>query len=110
MGKMNVDPIITFGDGSQLLVSTQHSGEGRFTCELYMSNPGASGPDGSGLRAVSGGLEAATCLQAQDIACTQAKRLFPSTALTIKAPPYLVWSGPRMPVEPDNRWRRSSQR
>ena len=109
MGKLNVDPIMTFGDGSQLLVSTQHIGAGRFTCELYLSNPGPAGNDG-GLRPVSEGLEAATCRQAQDFACSQARNLFPNSAATIKTPPYLVWSGPHLPIEPESRWRRSSQR
>lgn len=112
MGKINVDPIMTFSDGSQLLVSTQHAGEGRFTCDLYISNPAHAGKDGAndGLRPVSEGLEAATCRQAQDYACSQARNLFPNNASAIKAPPYLVWSGPHRPVEPDSRWRRSSQR
>lgn len=107
MGKMNVDPIITFSDGSQLLVSTNHSGEGRFTCELYLFNPRPSVKDGGDLRTVSGGLEAPSCRQAQDYACSQARRLFPDDATTIKNPPYLVWPGPNMTVLPPTPWRRS---
>lgn len=109
MGRMNVDPIITFADGAQLLVSTQYVGEGRFTCELYLSNPNPTGKDGRDLRVVSDRLEAPTCRQAQDIACCQARRLYPNNAPTIKDPPYLVWPGPHLPVAPDIRWRRSAQ-
>jgi|SRR6185295_17941436 len=107
MSRMNVDPIMTFGDGSQLLVSTQHVGEGRFTCELYLSNDG--GKDSGGLRSVTGGLEAPTCRQAQEIACSQARLLYPTNAPMIKEPPYLIWPGPHLPMSPDSRWRRSWQ-
>jgi hypothetical protein len=107
MNKMNVDPMITFSDGSQLLVSTQYAGEGRFTCELYLSKPGRSGKGGWDLQTLSDRLEAPTCRQAQDIACCQARRLYPNNAPTIKDPPYLVWAGPNLPVEPETRWRRS---
>jgi hypothetical protein len=92
MGRLNMDPLATLPDGSQLLVSTQSSREGRFTCELYVSS---SGEDGSvGLRVVSNYFEAATCLQAQEIAYIQAQRLYPGTADRMKKPPYLVWQGP----------------
>ena len=103
---MNVDPIFTFSDGAQLLVSTQYSGEGRFACELYLRNPGGNSNDGTNLQSISGRLEASTCQEAQDIACHQARRLYPGNASTIKSPPYLVWMGPRMPQVPDGRWRR----
>ena len=107
MGRMNADPMITFSDGSQLLVSTHHAGEGRFSCELYLFNPSPSVKDGESLRAVSAALEAPSCRQAQDIACSQARRLFPTDAPTIKEPPYLIWTGPHMPPSPPTRWRRS---
>lgn len=110
MGRINVDPIITFSDGSQLLVSTQHTGEGRFSCELYLLNPSPNSNAGNGLRPVSDRLEAANCRQAQDIACTQARRLFPDNATTIKDPPYLIWPGPHLPMAPDTRWRRMMPR
>ena len=104
---MNVDPIITFSDGMQLLVSTQYSREGGFACELYLSNPSPGGRDAKNLRSVSGRMEASTCRQAQDIACNQARRLYPEQNVTIKTPPYLVWSGPNLPPAPDVGWRRS---
>ncbi|MEK6526544.1 MAG: hypothetical protein AABZ22_06705 [Nitrospirota bacterium] len=92
MGKLNVDPLATFPDGSQLLVSTQYSREGSFTCELYVSSPGEEGS--IGLRVVSNHCEASTCLEAQEIAYSQAQRLYPGTADGMKKPPYLIWQGP----------------
>ncbi|MBM4132287.1 MAG: hypothetical protein FJ245_00835 [Nitrospira sp.] len=101
MGKMNVEPIITFADGSQLLVSSQYSGAGSFTCELYLSVPCKM--EKLDLRALSDHLEAPTCREAQDIAFQYARRQFPDSANAMKEPPYLVWSGPSLPVAPDNR-------
>ena len=92
MGTINVDPIATLPDGSRLLISTQHSKEGSFSCELYVASPGEEGR--LDLRVVSQHLEAATCLQAQEIAYGYAQRLYPSTADGMKKPPYLIWHGP----------------
>ncbi|MDE3036126.1 MAG: hypothetical protein KGO52_16115 [Nitrospirota bacterium] len=108
MGKMNVEPLITFSDGSQLLVSSQYTGEGSFTCELYLSTP--CGKEKLDLRALSDHLEAPTCREAQDIAFHYAQRQFPDSASGMKEPPYLVWSGPNLPVAPDNRGRRPIHR
>jgi len=108
MSKMNVEPLATFPDGSQLLVSTHYSGEGSFTCELYVSRAGEKGK--LDLRVVSDHLEAQTCRQAQDMAYTCARRLYPNTTSDLKAPPYLIWSGPNLPVAPDNRGRRLERR
>ena len=96
MGKLNADPIVTFPDGAQLLVSTTHCGEGRFTCELYMA--GAEQMERRELRVVSSLPEAATCLQAQASAYTQARHLYPGMAEGMKEPPYLIWSGPSLPA------------
>lgn len=104
MGKMNVEPMVTFHDGSQLLVSTQYAGEGRFACELYHS---LIGTDKGTLRVVSDHLEASTCSQAQNIAYGYATRLYPQMAGGIKTPPYLIWSGPNLPVGPEIRRSRS---
>ncbi|MFM8552234.1 MAG: hypothetical protein ACKOCD_08005 [Nitrospiraceae bacterium] len=108
MGKMNVEPLITFADGSQLLVSSQYVGTGSFACELYLSMPCTT--ERLNLRAVSDHLEAPTCREAQEIAFAQACRQFPNSANCIKGPPYLIWSGPNLPTTPDHRWRRSVQR
>ena len=92
MGRLNVDPIATFPDGSQLLVSTHYSREGCFTCGLYVA---LSGDEGRlDLRAISNQHEAATCLEAQEIAYHYAQRLYPGTAVGMKKPPYLLWQGP----------------
>jgi hypothetical protein len=92
MTKLNVDPIATFPDGSHLLVSTQHSREGIFICELYVANGGIE--ERLDLRAVSNRLDAPTCLEAQEIAYNHAMRLYPGNADEMKKPPYLVWRGP----------------
>lgn len=92
MGKLNVDPITTFPDGSRLLVSTQYSREGNFSCELYLASQGNEGR--LDLRVVSHHLQATTCLQAQEIAYGYAQRLYPGTANGMKKPPYLIWQGP----------------
>jgi len=92
MGRLNVDPIATFSDGSQLLVSTHYSREGCFTCGLYVVLSGGEGQ--WDLRAISDQHEAATCLGAQEIAYSYAQRLYPGTGVGMKKPPYLVWQGP----------------
>ena len=92
MAKLNVEPLATFGDGSQLLVSTQPSGEGRFSCGLYLASPGREGH--VDLRVVSNQFEAATCLEAQTIAYSYAQRMYPDRAGLMKKPPYLLWRGP----------------
>lgn len=109
MSRMNVEPMTTFLDGSQLLVSTQYTGEGGFTCELYVS---ASAPSDKklDLRVVSDHLEAPTCREAQEIAYSHAMRLYPDTASGMKKPPYLIWPGPNIPLAPDNRGRRVDRR
>ncbi len=108
MGKMNVEPLITFSDGSQLLVSTHYSGEGSFTCELYLSVQRDKGK--LDLRIVSDHLEAPTCREAQDIAFRYARRQYPEKVNGMKEPPYLIWPGPNLPVAPDHRGRRSERR
>ena len=89
---MNEDPIWVFPDGSQLLVSTQNSGEGRFTCGLYMASQGRQ--NRLDLRIVSGPFESSSCLEAQEYAFLRAQSLYPDTANGMKTPPYLIWAGP----------------
>ena len=93
MGRLNVDPLWVFPDGSQLLISTQHSGDGRFTCGLYVGRLGPE--DQLDLRVLTGYFESSTCLEAQESAYRQAQNLYPSTADDMKKPPYLIWAGPR---------------
>lgn len=92
MARMNVDPLVTFADGSHLLVSTQSSQDGTFACELYVAQPDHA--DRLDLRTVSSQCVGGTCLAAQEGAYRSATRLYPERALTIKKPPYLIWHGP----------------
>jgi hypothetical protein len=92
MSKMNFDPLAIFPNGSQLVVSTQHTGHDSFTCELFEAKPGAQ--DCWELRMVSNHFEGATCLAAQTIAYDYAKRVYPTSSVQMKEPPYLIWVGP----------------
>ena len=87
---LNTDPMITFADGSLLLISTTYSGEGRFTCTLLKATPCRTG--NTGVHAVSIPFEAPTCRQAQRQAYDCAVRLYPDRASGMKMPPYLIWS------------------
>lgn len=110
MGRLNADPIVVFPDGGQLLVSTTYSGQGQFTCELYMmANVGQM--DRMDLRVVSSLPEAPTCRLAQASAYTQARHLYPGMANGMKEPPYLIWPGPSLPsFEPEARSRNGQRR
>ncbi len=108
MSKINVEPLTTFADGSQLFVSTLYGGEGRFSCGLYVFRPGEK--NGQDLRAVSDLIDAATCRQAQALAYHQARNLYPQAAPGMKEPPYLIWSGPNLPLAPGFRGRRTNRR
>lgn len=92
MGRTNLDPIMTFPDGSHLLISTAYSQEGSFSCALYMATIEAD--DRGEFRILSHHLAAATCLVAQEDAYGYAQRLYPRSAETMKRPPYLIWHGP----------------
>lgn len=92
MGLMNAEPIATFSDGSELLISTESGRDGRFACVLYRSKPSEAGV--RGIQMVSSYHEGATCLEAQHQAYGQAQRLYPGLADTMRRPPYLIWKGP----------------
>jgi hypothetical protein len=92
MGRTNLDPLLTFPDGSHLLVSTACSQAGSFSCALYLATITAD--DQGAFRVISSHLEASTCLIAQEDAYNQAQRLYPRSAETMKKPPYLIWLGP----------------
>jgi len=96
MSRINLDPLMTFPDGSHLVVSTQCSKEGDFSCALY--NAVVAKDDGAAFQIVSSHLDAATCLGAQEHAYNHAVRLFPRAAESMKKPPYLIWHGPRSAV------------
>jgi hypothetical protein len=92
MARINLDPLTTFPDGTQLVISTQSSKEGGFICELYVARHGLEGH--MDLRVVSNHLEGSTCLKAQSVAFSYAQRLYPDLPLGMKEPPYLIWHGP----------------
>lgn len=108
MGNMNVELIITFTDGSPLLVRSHYSGAGSCTCELYLSVPCKNGK--LDLRACRTTLKRPPCREAQDIVFHYARRQFPDSANAIKEPPYLIWPRPSLPVAPDNRGHRHMHR
>jgi hypothetical protein len=95
MSRLNLEPLLTFADGSHLVVSTHCSKEGHFTCALY--NAVVAADDGAIFRVISNLVGAMTCLAAQENAYHHAVRLFPGTD-GIKKPPYLIWHGPQAAV------------
>jgi hypothetical protein len=96
MSRTNLDPLMTFPDGSHLVVSTQCSKEGDFSCALYSAV--VAKDDGAAFMLMSSHLGADTCLAAQQHAYDCAVRLFPRVADTLKKPPYLIWAGPRSSI------------
>jgi hypothetical protein len=93
MSPINLDPLITFPDGSYLVVRTQCSKEGDFSCALYTAVIGAN--ESAAFRIISSHLQASTCLKAQEIAYGHATQLYPRTVDQMKKPPYLIWHGPQ---------------
>jgi hypothetical protein len=88
-----MDPLLSFHDGSHLVISTKASKDGSFACALYTMLIAAN--DDTAYRMLSTQFEAETCLKAQDYAYKQATHLYPSVAQKMKQPPYLIWQGPR---------------
>lgn len=98
MAKLNIDPVMTFQDGSFLLVSTKYIGDANFKCDLYVSTQ--CDENKLELRIVSPySIEAATCREAQEKAYFHALRLYPTATVGMKKPPYLIWQGPAISVE-----------
>jgi hypothetical protein len=93
MSRINLDPLMTFPDGSHLVISTQCSREGDFSCALYTAV--IAEDDGAAFQTVSNHLSSSTCLGAQEHAYDYAVRHYPRAAELMKKPPYLIWSGPR---------------
>ena len=93
MSRLNLDPIMTFPDGSHLVVSTQCNKEGDFSCTLY--NAVVQKDDEAAFQMISNHLSADTCFAAQEHVYSYAVRLYPRAVDVLKKPPYLVWSGPR---------------
>ncbi len=96
MSRLNLEPVITFSDGSYLAISTECSKEGEFTCSLY--NVVGTDNHMEFRKIASHALFASSCLTAQEQAYHYTVRLYPDAATTIKKPPYLIWHGPRVVV------------
>lgn len=93
MSRINLDPLLTFPDGSHLVISTQCSAGGDFSCALY--SVVVEKDDRAAFQVISNHFAASTCLSAQEYAYSYALRLYPSSGEMMKKPPYLIWSGPR---------------
>lgn len=94
MRRMNVEPLLTFHDGSYLVISTRCSKEGTFFCVLYTVLIPAD--ERATYQMLSTHTEEKTCLRAQAHAYEHAVHLYPRTAETMKRPPYLIWKGPNI--------------
>lgn len=93
MSRRNLEPLMTFSDGSYLAISTEYSKEGHFSCSVYSV---VETGDRMAFRNVANYLlSAPTCLNAQEQAYSCAIRLFPDAAEVMRKPPYLIWHGPQ---------------
>jgi len=92
MSRINLDPLLTFPDGSHLVISTQYSAED-FSCALYSAVVGNDGR--VTFRVISNHFAASTCMSVQESAYNYALRRYPGVATVMKKPPYLIWHGPR---------------
>jgi len=92
MSRSHLNPLMTFPDGSHLVVSTQCSPEGEFSCALYTAV--VSADDQTAFQLVSSHISAPTCLVAQEHAYDYAIRCYPLAAGAMRKPPYLIWRGP----------------
>lgn len=93
MSRLNLEPVMTFSDGSYLAISTECSRDGEFSCSVY--NVVETGNRTAFRNVVNHALFASTCLTAQEQAYSYTLRLYPDAAATIKKPPYLIWHGPQ---------------
>lgn len=93
MSRINLDPLLTFPDGSHLVISTHHSVDDDFSCALYRAMIGSD--DCVTFRMISNHFVASTCLSVQESAYHYVLRCYPEAAAVIKMPPYLIWHGPR---------------
>jgi len=93
MGRMNVEPLMTFSDGSYLAISTDCSKDGDFSCSVY--NVVETGDHLDFRNIVSNLVSTTTCLSAQEQAYRYTLQLYPNAAVAMKKPPYLIWPGPQ---------------
>ena len=96
MGRLNLERLMTFADGSYLAISTECSKEGEFSCTVYSA---LETDDRTAFRIIASHLfSAATCLSAQEHAYGWALRFYPRAAELMKKPPYLIWHGPQSTI------------
>lgn len=93
MSRSNLDPLLTFPDGSHLVLSTQYSNGGDFSCVLYSAMIGDD--DHIAFNTLSHEFAASSCMKAQEFAYEHALRRYPTATTVMKKPPYLIWHGPR---------------
>jgi len=100
MSRINLDPLMTFSDGSHLVISTQCLRDRGFFCALYSAV--VEKDDRAAFQVISNHLPAPTCLSAQEHAYSYAVRLYPSAAELMKKPPYLICQVPPSPFPSDD--------
>ena len=93
MSRINLEPLMVLPDGSQLVISTQHSRDGDFSCALYSAV--IEKDDRASFQIISNHLCSPTCLGAQEHAYGYAVRRYPDAKELMKKPPYLIWPGPQ---------------
>jgi len=93
MSRINLQPLLTLPDGSQLVISTEHSRDGDFSCALYRAT--IEEDDQAAFQMISNHFSASTCLGAQARAYDYAVRVYRHATMLIKKPPYLIWPGPQ---------------
>jgi hypothetical protein len=94
MSRINLEPLMTFSDGSYLAISTECSKDGTFSCSVY--NVVETGDRTAFRSVVNYLLSASTCLNAQEQAYSCTLRLYPDASTGMKKPPYLIWHGPHL--------------
>ena len=93
MSRLNLDPLMTFSDGSHLVISTQQSAGEEFSCALYSAVIGND--DRIAFKVVSHDIAASSCMKAQESAYEYALQRYSGVGVILKKPPYLIWQGPR---------------
>jgi hypothetical protein len=92
-----MEPVMTLDDGSQLLISTQRSVWGQFTCGLYLSKGSDHGGPCAWTAIAS--FRAASCREAQTAAYDHARHLY--SASVLKEPPYAIRAEPNVSRKTD---------
>ena len=85
MSRLNLDPLMTFRDGSHLVISAQQSAGGEFSCLWYSTM--MENDDRITFKVLSHHFDTSTCLSAQQFAYDDAFRFYPSAATVLKNHP-----------------------